>query len=76
MKDHANRTSVPDSSQALTATRSSWLSRANGMPRDCVVNCDALLTVPKNRSTGRITRLAPQKMNEVQLALKFAMQIP
>lgn len=52
------------------------LSRADGMARDCVVNCDVLLTVPKDRLTGRITRLSPQRMNEVHQALKFAMQIP
>jgi mRNA interferase MazF len=52
------------------------LSRADGLPKNCVVNCDVLLTVPKSRLTGRITKLSPQKMREVHQALKFAMQIP
>src|SRR5438874_12194264 len=52
------------------------LKRADGMPRDCVVNCDVLLTVPKARLTSRILRLPPQRMNEVHQALKFALEIP
>jgi mRNA interferase MazF len=52
------------------------LSRADGMPSDCVVNCDVLLTVPKARLISKITALSDQKMSEVHEALKFAMQIP
>lgn len=51
------------------------LSRADGMPRDCVANCDVLLTIPKHRLTTRITKLLPKKMGEVNQALKFAMEI-
>ena len=46
------------------------------MPRDCVVNCDVLLTVPKVRLQNCIVRLSLSKMNEVNQALKFAMEIP
>jgi len=52
------------------------LGRTDGMPRDCVVNCDVLLTVPKTTMTQRITRLPAAKMEEVHKALKFAMEIP
>jgi mRNA interferase MazF len=52
------------------------LGRTDGMPRDCVVNCDVLLTVPKTRLTQRITRLPASRMDEVHQALKFAMDIP
>src|SRR5438132_5124116 len=52
------------------------LKRADGMPRDCVVNCDVLLTVPKARLTSRILRLPPQRMNQVHQALNFALEIP
>ena len=51
------------------------LTRADGMPRDCVVNCDVLMTVPKARLTSRITKLTPAKMDEVQRALKFALEL-
>jgi mRNA interferase MazF len=49
---------------------------ADGMPRDCVVNCDILLTVPKARLTRRITRLSSGKMSEVPAAIRFALELP
>ncbi len=52
------------------------LTPADGVPRDCVVNCDTLLTVPKSRLTGLITKLSNQRMQEVHRALRFAMEIP
>jgi mRNA interferase MazF len=51
------------------------LTRADGMPKNCVVNCDVLITVPKARLTSRITKLSQAKMNDVHQALKFAMEI-
>jgi mRNA interferase MazF len=41
------------------------LTRADGLPRNCVVNCDVLLTVPKARLTSRIAKLSRPKMDEV-----------
>jgi mRNA interferase MazF len=52
------------------------LTKADGMARDCVINCDVLLTVPKNRLLSRITKLSTQKMSDVNLALKFSLDIP
>lgn len=52
------------------------LTRGDGMPRDCVVSCDVLLTVPKARLTSRIAKLSAPRMSEVHQALKFAMEIP
>ena len=52
------------------------LTPADGMPRNCVVNCDVLLTVPKARLTSRITKLSRPKMDDVHQALKFALEIP
>ena len=48
----------------------------DGMPRDCVVNCDVLLTVPKRRLVRRITRLSDQKISEVNSAIRFALELP
>ena len=31
-----------------------YLSNADGMPRDCAVNCDHLQTVPKGKDTSRL----------------------
>jgi len=51
------------------------LTSADGLPKSCVVNCDVLLTVPKSRLISRIAKLSRAKMDEVNLALKFAMEI-
>ena len=52
------------------------LTRADGMPHGCVVNCDVLLTVPKSRLVNRITKLSATKMNEVAQAIRFALDLP
>lgn len=52
------------------------LTQAEGMPRSCVVNCDVLLTVPKDRLVRRVTTLSAEKMNQVQRALAFALELP
>mgnify|MGYP000008082153 CR=1 FL=1 len=52
------------------------LSQAEGMPRECVVNCDVLLTVPKARLVRRLTQLSSAKMDEVHQAIRFALDIP
>src|SRR5438045_3685650 len=44
------------------------LTKSDGMPKDCVVNCDTLLTVPKNRLISRIVRLTPATMEDVHRA--------
>jgi mRNA interferase MazF len=51
------------------------LTRRHGMPKDCVVNCDVLLTVPKARLITRIRKLSNAKMQQVNQALKFALEI-
>lgn len=52
------------------------LTQADGMPQDCVVNCDLLMTVPKSRLERMITQLSEQKMAAVNGALRFAMELP
>ncbi len=51
------------------------LTVADGLPKSCVVNCDVLLTVPKARLMNQIATLSRAKMDEVNSALKFAMEI-
>lgn len=48
------------------------LNEADGMPRPCVVNLDNLATVPAVFLTERATRLGPDRMHEVCLALAHA----
>jgi mRNA interferase MazF len=49
------------------------LGPTDGMPRACAVNLDHLQTVAKARVGGVITRLPPQRMTEIRLALLFAL---
>jgi len=51
------------------------LSKADGMPRDCAVNCDHLQTVSKGRIGSLITSLPPSKMTDVGHAIRFALDI-
>ena len=49
------------------------LGQEDGMPTDCVVNLDDILTLPKSRLTERITTLSPEKMTAVAKAIVFAL---
>jgi mRNA interferase MazF len=50
-----------------------FLSRADGMPRDCAVNLDHIQTVSQGRIGSVITMLSTQKMAQVRGALLFAL---
>jgi mRNA interferase MazF len=52
-----------------------FLSNADGMPRDCAVNCDHLQTVSKGKIGSLITSLPPVKMVDVGRAICFALDI-
>jgi len=52
-----------------------FLSKAEGMPRDCVINCDHLQTVSKGRIGSLITSLTPAKMVAVGRSIRFALDI-
>ena len=52
-----------------------FLSKADGMPLECAVNCDHLQTVSKGRIGSLITSLPPAKMADVGRAIRFALDI-
>lgn len=52
-----------------------FLSKADGMPRECAVNCDHLQTVPKGKIGPLITSLSRGKMEDVGRAVCFALSI-
>jgi mRNA interferase MazF len=52
-----------------------FLSKADGMPRDCAVNCDHLQTVSKGKIGTLITLLSPGKLADVGRAIRFALDI-
>jgi mRNA interferase MazF len=45
----------------------------DGMPEQCVVNLDDILTIPKTRLAERITTLSAAKMAAVDKAIVFAL---
>lgn len=51
------------------------LGRENGMPVQCVVNLDNILTIPVSMLTERITLLSPEKMTAVANAIIFALDL-
>lgn len=51
------------------------LSMADGMARDCAVNCDHLQTVSKDRIGSYIASLNPARMADVGRAIRFALDI-
>jgi mRNA interferase MazF len=52
-----------------------FLSKTDGMPRDCAINCDHLQTVSKGKIGTLITSLPKAKMAEVGRAIRFALNI-
>lgn len=51
------------------------LSRDDGAPRECAVNCDHLQTVPRSRLGGPIGSLSTEKMEQVVEAVRFALAL-
>ncbi len=51
------------------------LSKEDGMPRDCAINCDHLQTVSKGKVGALITTLSPIKKATVGQAIRFALNI-
>lgn len=51
------------------------LDEKDGLPQKCVVNLDAITTVRKAILTKRICSLSPEKMEQIDKAIKFALAI-
>ena len=51
------------------------LGPEDGMPTQCAVNLDNILTILRSRLTGRITILSLDKMTAVSKAIVFALDL-
>ena len=51
------------------------LGPSDGMPRTCAINCDHLQTVAKSRIGAVITRLGPDRLEELRHAVGFALNL-
>ena len=49
------------------------LTYRDGMPQNCVINLDTLVTISKDRLASRLTVLTPEKVKEVDAAIHFAL---
>lgn len=52
-----------------------FLSKHDGMPRECAVNCDHIQTVTKGKIGTLISALSPEKMKKVRKAIAFALSL-
>jgi mRNA interferase MazF len=52
-----------------------FLTRDDGLPRDCAVNCDHLQTVSKAKVGAMLVTLSPAEMEEVAEAVSFALAL-
>jgi len=51
------------------------LTKHDGMPKDCAINCDHLQTVSKAKIGPLITTLSGAKMSQVRDAVSFALNL-
>jgi mRNA interferase MazF len=51
------------------------LSKQDGMPHDCAVNCDHIQTIAKGKIGPTVTTLRADKMEEVRQAIAFALDM-
>jgi mRNA interferase MazF len=51
------------------------LGRADGMPRDCAINCDHLQTVAQSKIGPLVALLSLDKLREVRRAIAFALAL-
>src|SRR2546425_10069995 len=51
------------------------LDQSDGMPARCVVNLDDITTLPKSLIKQRITALSPDKIEKIDDAIRFALDL-
>lgn len=51
------------------------LGPEDGLPKKCVMNLDTIITIRKELLTEKITDLTPEKIDKVNKAIKFALDL-
>ncbi|HBY58045.1 MAG TPA: hypothetical protein DEG96_09350 [Candidatus Atribacteria bacterium] len=51
------------------------LGTEDGLPKKCVINLDTIITIRKELFIEKITDLASEKIDEVNKAIKFALDL-
>jgi mRNA interferase MazF len=52
------------------------LLKDEGLPSRCVVNVDDITTIPKSLIKGRIAVLSAERMQQIEDAIRFALDLP
>lgn len=52
------------------------LDRSDGVPRKSVANADDIATIPKSRVLDYVTTLSAEKLDSLNAAMKFALDLP
>ena len=52
-----------------------FLTKADGMPQDCAINCDHLQTVAKSKIGALIATLSEEKLSQTGKAVCFALDV-
>ena len=52
-----------------------WLSKQDGMSKDCAINLDHIQTVSKEKIGSLITTLPSDKLEKVSTAIQFALNL-
>ncbi len=68
-------TVAPITSTIRDIPSEAYLSRSEGMPKDCAANFDHIQTVPKDKIGSLITRLSPERLEAVSKAIAFALEL-
>ena len=68
-------TIVPITSTIRNIPSEVFLSRKDGLRKDCAVNCDHIQTVSKGRIGSLITILSAEKLQQVRDAISFALNL-
>ena len=50
------------------------LDSSDGMPRPCAASMDNLATVPKSRLVSRVTKLSPERIAELCVAVRISLE--
>jgi len=51
------------------------LGTEDGLPKKCVINLDTIITVRKELLIEKIADLVPEKINQVEEAIRFALDL-
>lgn len=52
------------------------LGSADGLPRECVINPDTITTIPQSLLADRISLFSPEKLQSLNEAIQFALDLP